>query len=53
VGEFQHTIDTLDAGAVDPRAMITQTVSLDELPPVFESLRGPTDQCKVMIDPWA
>jgi (R,R)-butanediol dehydrogenase/meso-butanediol dehydrogenase/diacetyl reductase len=52
VGEFRHTIDTLDAGAVDPRAMISQTVSLDDLPPVFESLRGPADQCKVMIDPW-
>jgi hypothetical protein len=33
--------------------MISQIVSLDELPPVFESLRCPTEQCKVTIDPWA
>jgi len=53
VPEFHHTIASLDAGAVDPRAMITDTVSLDDLPQVFESLRTGTDQCKVMIDPWA
>lgn len=53
VGEFRHTIDTLDAGAGEPATMITETVSLDALPPVFESLHGSTDQCKVMIDPWA
>ena len=53
VGEFEHTIATLDNGAVEPSMLISQTVSLDELPPVFESLRGPSEQCKVMIDPWA
>lgn len=52
VGEFQHTIDTLDDDAA-ANAMVSQTVSLDDLPGVFESLRGPSTECKVMIDPWA
>lgn len=53
VGEFRHTIDTLDGGAVEPRVMASRTVSLDDLPEVFESLRGPSTECKVLIDPWA
>ncbi|MGV0793282.1 alcohol dehydrogenase catalytic domain-containing protein [Mycolicibacterium sp. XJ1819] len=52
-GEFQHTIAALDSGAAEPRAMVSRTVSLDELPAVFESLRGPSTECKVLIDPWA
>jgi threonine dehydrogenase-like Zn-dependent dehydrogenase len=52
LGEFRHTIDTLDSGAVEPRAMVSQTVSLDDLPAAFESLRGPSADCKVLIDPW-
>jgi threonine dehydrogenase-like Zn-dependent dehydrogenase len=52
VGEFQHTIDTLDAGAVEPGTMVSSTVSLDELPAAFESLRGPSEECKVLVDPW-
>lgn len=52
LGEFRHTIDTLDSGAVQPGAMVSRTVSLDELPEAFESLRGPSTDCKVMIDPW-
>lgn len=51
--EFQTAIDVLDRGAVEPRTMITKTVSLAELPDAFEALRNPTNQCKVMIDPWA
>lgn len=52
-GEFRHAIDTLDGKSVEPRAMVSQTVSLAALPEVFEELRGPSEQCKVLIDPWA
>lgn len=52
IGEFRHTIETLDSGAVEPAAMVSRTVSLDELPETFESLRGPSADCKVLIDPW-
>lgn len=52
LGEFEHVADTLDAGHVEPRAMITDTVPLDALPDAFEALRQRTHQCKVMVDPW-
>ncbi len=51
--EFQYVADTLGAGHVEPRAMITDRVSLDQLPDAFEALRKPTAQVKVMVDPWA
>ena len=34
-------------------AMITETVGFDQFATTFESLRGPTTQAKVMLDPWA
>jgi threonine dehydrogenase-like Zn-dependent dehydrogenase len=34
-------------------AMVTDTVGFDQFPTTFESLRGPTTQAKVMLDPWA
>lgn len=48
-GEFLHVADMMLAGAVDPKAMITSTVSLAELPDTFEALRGPNDQTKVHV----
>jgi len=53
VGDFQYVAQVLARGALEPRAMITQHVSLDEVPSVFEALRTPSGQCKVMIHPWA
>jgi (R,R)-butanediol dehydrogenase/meso-butanediol dehydrogenase/diacetyl reductase len=51
--DYQIALESLAKGHVEPRAMITEVVSLDNLPAVFESLRKPSQQCKVMIDPWA
>jgi (R,R)-butanediol dehydrogenase/meso-butanediol dehydrogenase/diacetyl reductase len=51
--DFQVSIDTLDAGQLAPRSMITDRVGLNQLPVAFEALRQRTTQCKVMIDPWA
>ena len=48
-GEFRHVADMMLAGAVDPKAMITSTIGLDELPDTFEALRGPNDQTKVHV----
>lgn len=50
--DFEVAIDTLDAGALSPRAMVTDRVSLDQTPAMFEALRQRTHQCKVLIDPW-
>lgn len=50
--DFQFTADTFERGALEPRSMVTETISLDALPAMFESLRSPNRQCKVMVDPW-
>jgi len=52
LSEFRVVADTLASGHVEPLAMVTDTVSLDELPASFEALRRPGSQCKVLVDPW-
>jgi (R,R)-butanediol dehydrogenase/meso-butanediol dehydrogenase/diacetyl reductase len=51
LSEFREARDTLAAGHLQPRTMVTHTVTLDDLPAAFEALRAPTDQCKVMVAP--
>jgi len=53
LAEFEHVARMLDRGHVEPRAMITDTISLDALPTAFEALRHRSHQCKIMVDPWA
>ncbi len=48
--DWDFTIQMMIDGRVDGSPMITNVVSLEELPDVFEALRSPTDQCKVIID---
>ena len=48
--DFEFTIDMMVAGRIDASAMVTEVVSLNEVPQIFESLRSPGAQCKVMID---
>ena len=50
--EFEHAIDPFERGSLEPRAMVTDTVSLADFPAAFEALRARTHQCKVMLDPW-
>lgn len=49
--DWRLVLDLLDAGRVDPRPMITDVVSLEELPAAFEALRKPSAQIKVMVRP--
>lgn len=51
--DFEIAADLLDAGVIAPRSMITDRVSLDDMPAAFEALRNRTHQCKVMVEPWA
>jgi len=53
VREFEIAIESLDSGHVEPHAMISDTVSLADMPPAFEALKNRTTQCKVMVDPWS
>jgi (R,R)-butanediol dehydrogenase/meso-butanediol dehydrogenase/diacetyl reductase len=50
--DYERSLDVMNAGDLAARAMVTDTVSLDELPAAFEALRSPTSQCKVLVDPW-
>jgi (R,R)-butanediol dehydrogenase/meso-butanediol dehydrogenase/diacetyl reductase len=49
--EYEASLDVLSSGAAEPRALITDTITLDQLPDVFEALRTRTHQCKVMVSP--
>ncbi len=51
VGEYQASLDALASGAIEPRLLVTDTISLAETPEVYESLKRRTQQCKVLIAP--
>jgi (R,R)-butanediol dehydrogenase/meso-butanediol dehydrogenase/diacetyl reductase len=49
--DFEDALDALAAGAAEPQHMISDTIALDAVPTVFESLKRRTHQCKVLIGP--
>jgi (R,R)-butanediol dehydrogenase/meso-butanediol dehydrogenase/diacetyl reductase len=49
--EYEASLDALSSGAPEPRALITETIGLDQLPDTFEALRKRTHQCKVLVAP--
>lgn len=49
---FLHAADVLDRGHVEPRLMISETVSLDAFPGILEDIRNGSPQTKVHVDPW-
>jgi (R,R)-butanediol dehydrogenase/meso-butanediol dehydrogenase/diacetyl reductase len=49
VRDFEYSADLMLARGVDPKMMITSTVSLDDVPEKFEMLRGPNNETKVQI----
>lgn len=49
--EFEAALDALEAGAAEPRALVTDTISLADTPARFEALRRRTHDCKVLIAP--
>ena len=51
VPEYQASLDALASGAIEPRLLVTDTISLADTPEVFESLKHRTTQCKVLIAP--
>jgi len=53
IKEYAHVANVLANGALEPRKMITEKITLSETPEFFESLRKPNDHCKVIIHPWA
>jgi (R,R)-butanediol dehydrogenase / meso-butanediol dehydrogenase / diacetyl reductase len=49
-GEIETAIAVLASGRLSTEAMITHTVSLDELPRAFAALAEPVNQAKVMLE---
>lgn len=49
--QFETAIGALDRGHVEPRAMITDVVSLEDAPDAFEGLKQRNNHCKVQIAP--
>ena len=49
--DFQFVIDMLAANRVNADAMVTDVVSLDEMPEMFESLHRKDLHCKVLVKP--
>lgn len=49
--DFHRAIAALDAGHVEPRAMVSDQVALSALPAKLESLRSGHTGCKVMVKP--
>jgi (R,R)-butanediol dehydrogenase / meso-butanediol dehydrogenase / diacetyl reductase len=52
-GEYETALDVLDAGAAEPRLLVTDVISLAETPARFEALRTRAHDCKVLINPGA
>ena len=53
VEEMRQAVDTLDAGHVEPRLMVTGTVPLGDLPQTFDRLRCANAETKVQVAPWS
>jgi (R,R)-butanediol dehydrogenase/meso-butanediol dehydrogenase/diacetyl reductase len=51
VPEYEASLEVLAQGAIEPRLLVTDTISLADTPEVFESLKRRTSQCKVLIAP--
>jgi (R,R)-butanediol dehydrogenase/meso-butanediol dehydrogenase/diacetyl reductase len=49
VQDFHTCLAALASGGSSPRALITSTVALDDVPQHFEALRSRTNECKVIV----
>jgi len=49
--EYETALAALESGFVEPRALVTDTITLGDTPEVFESLKQRSGQCKVLIAP--
>ncbi len=51
VDDFARTLEALSSGSLPVAGVVTHVIPLDELPDAFVSLRRPTSQGKVAVDP--
>jgi (R,R)-butanediol dehydrogenase/meso-butanediol dehydrogenase/diacetyl reductase len=49
--DYSTIVKLISQGRIDPEPMLTHQISMSELPNMFERLRNPTDEVKVIITP--
>lgn len=49
--EFEEVVRSLDQGHVEPRQMLSDTIALDDLPAMIDTLRNGGNQTKVQVAP--
>ena len=49
--EYEAALDALEAGAAQPRLLVSDTIALEQVPASFEALKSRTHHCKVLIAP--
>jgi threonine dehydrogenase-like Zn-dependent dehydrogenase len=47
--EFRYVAAQMDKGHCDPKAIVTNTIALAELPAMMQALRGPNEETKVHV----
>jgi threonine dehydrogenase-like Zn-dependent dehydrogenase len=47
--EFLYIADQMDKGHTDPKAIITNEITLDAMPAMIDTLRGPNEETKVHV----
>ncbi len=48
--EFNETIAAIASGKINPKPMITDVVTVEQVPEMFEALRNPGGRAKVMVE---
>ena len=48
--EFAETIAALSSGRIEVKPMITDVISVEDVPAMFQTLRKPTSQAKVIVE---
>ena len=48
--DFSETIDALATGRIKPQAMVTDIITVDEVPEMFQALRSPGARAKVLVE---
>lgn len=47
--EITYILEALAQGQIDPSPLLSRGVSLEELPAMFEKLKQPNNECKVVL----
>jgi (R,R)-butanediol dehydrogenase / meso-butanediol dehydrogenase / diacetyl reductase len=48
--DFDETIEALASGRIKPQPMVTDVITVDEVPEMFNALRKPGARAKVIVE---